>query len=79
MSDQPLCSACRDVLGVYEPVVAVQRDGRARKTSLLAADDEGGAILEDATLYHANYFTVPVALRDGQCNVERYRWNDCGT
>lgn len=42
MSERLRCSACHDLLGLYEPVVAVQRDGRARGTSLLAAADEGG-------------------------------------
>ena len=79
MSKRLRCSACRDVLGAYEPVVAVKRDGRARGTSLLAADDESGAILEEATLYHANCFTGPAALWEGHGNVERHHLNDCGT
>ena len=43
------CSACGDVLGVYEPVVAVFT-GHARITSLL---NEPGLIDDGARVYHA--------------------------
>lgn len=57
MMFEPLrCSECHDVLGVYERVVAVQPDGQADTTSLLAAETDSAVRLGDATLYHADCF-----------------------
>lgn len=35
MRDKVICSYCRDVIGVYEPVVVIGPDGRPLETSEL--------------------------------------------
>jgi len=41
MNDAPRCPRCRDVIGVYEPIILLL-DGRARETSRAAEPDVDG-------------------------------------
>jgi hypothetical protein len=43
MDDKLCCASCGDVIGAYEPLVALH-DGRARSTSKLARVDSDGPL-----------------------------------
>jgi hypothetical protein len=48
----PRCSACRDVIGVYEPVMHV-RDGMVTATSRAS---EPGILAAGGSIYHADCY-----------------------
>jgi hypothetical protein len=55
--DGPTCGHCRDVIGVYEPMV-VLLDGEALLTSRAVADRE---LPHDARRYHEACFALAAA------------------
>jgi hypothetical protein len=51
---RPCCPLCGDVVGVYEPAVALTTAGTTHHTSLLALDRE----IPLAAIYHRGCFTT---------------------
>lgn len=61
------CARCRDVIGVYEPLVHVI-GGRARRTSRAA---EPTIVVEAGLLYHLDCYESDLAHVDTQARARR--------
>lgn len=61
-TERATCRHCRDVIGMYEPMV-VLLDGEALLTSRAAAE---GDVPHDARRYHESCFALVVEARGSQ-------------